>query len=136
MSLVALLGRFTLAYVFLLCALAIGFHLVGMQSNSAINSSALMGAVIWSCLAFATKNGRYLTRAEQRSILLGMLAVDLLLQSVLLLLVSATSPTPLPLGPVFYALAFVGGLHALAIVCMIGIAGKQYARQAARTPRG
>lgn len=133
MPLIALLGRFTLAYLFLLFAIALGMHLLGMQSNSGTNSAALMGAVIWACLAFAKKNDRYLTPPEQRSIFVGMLTVDLLLQSSLVLLASASSPPSF--GAVFLALALVGGLHALAIWLMIGTAGRQYAKEAARAQR-
>ncbi|MBV2134839.1 ABZJ_00895 family protein [Pseudomonas sp. MAP12] len=131
MSLVALLGRFALAYLFLLFGIAIGMHLIGLQSNSGTNTAALLGAVMWACLAFAKKNGRYLSSSEQRATFLGMLIVDLLLQSSIILLVSTTSP--LSFGAVFYALAFVAGLHALVIWLMIGTAGKQYAKDATRT---
>jgi len=133
MSLVALLGRFALVYLFLLFAITTGLYLIGMQSTSGANTSALVAAVIWACLAFARKNGRYLTRPEKRSIFVGMLTVDLLLQSSIVLLLSATSPQSF--GTVFFALAFVGGLHALAIWVMIDVAGRQYAKEAARAQR-
>lgn len=135
MSLVALLGRFALAYLFLLFAIAIGLRCIGLQSNSGTNTAALLAAVMWACLSFAKRNGRYLSGAEQRSILLGMLVVDLLLQSSIVLIVTATSAAPLALGPVFYALAVVAGLHALAIWLMIGTAGKQYAKELAKAGR-
>ncbi|WP_455232514.1 ABZJ_00895 family protein [Geopseudomonas aromaticivorans] len=133
MSLVALLGRFALAYLLLLFGIAIGMHLIGLQSNSGTNTAALLGAVMWACLAFAKKNGRYLSSSEKRTTFLGMLTVDLLLQSSIILLISTTSS--LSFGAVLYALAFVGGLHALVIWLMIGTAGKQYAKDAARTQK-
>lgn len=135
MSLVALLGRFTLVYLLLLAAIAIGLHLIGIPSSSGTNTAALLGAVMWGCQAFAKRNGRYLTRAEQRSILVGMLTVDLLLQSAILLLASTDKATGLPLAATLAILAFVAVLHALTIWVMIGIAGKQYAKEAARAQR-
>ncbi|MNZ80659.1 hypothetical protein D3C78_993020 [compost metagenome] len=133
MSLVALLGRFALAYLLLLFGIAIGLHLIGLQSNSGTNTAALLGAVMWACLAFAKKNGRYLSNSEQRATFLGMLIVDLLLQSSIILLVSTTST--LSFGAVLLTLALVGGLHALAIWLMIGVAGRQYAKEAAQAQR-
>lgn len=132
MSLVALLGRFTLAYLFLLVAIAIGLHLIGIPSSSGTNTAALLGAVMWACHAFARRNGRYLTRAERRSIFVGMLTVDLLLQWGIILLASTGKASALPLAATLSILAFVAVLHALTIWVMIGIAGKQYAKEAAR----
>ncbi|MOA69075.1 hypothetical protein D3C78_1970500 [compost metagenome] len=61
------------------------------------------------------------------------MTIDLLLQSSIILLLNATST--LSLGPVFYALAFVAGLHALVIWFMIGTAGRQYAKDVARAQK-
>lgn len=135
MSLVALLGRFTLAYLFLLVAIALGLHLIGIPSSSGTNTAALLGAVMWGCQAFAKRNGRYLTRAEQRSIFVGMLTVDLLLQWGIILLTNTGTATGLPLAATLAILAFVAVLHALTIWVTIGIAGKQYAKDAARARR-
>ncbi|WP_077002866.1 ABZJ_00895 family protein [Variovorax sp. KK3] len=127
MSLRQLLLRFGIAYLLLLLAAGALLAALGVQNNAGVNVAALLGAVMWACVGFAKKNGRYFTRPEKRRAVLGMLAVDLGIQALFSIIVSASQGT-LPVAALALALLFIGALHALVIWVFVGLAGRQFAR--------
>lgn len=132
MSMAGLLARFAATYVALLVAVVIGFSLVGVRPNSGANVGALFGAVFAACLWFASKNKRYLTAPEKKKAVLGMWAIDLLLQFLVAVGMGLVPAAERALVPVFVTMVLVGLLHGVGIYFIVGLAGKQYAKQAAK----
>jgi membrane protease YdiL (CAAX protease family) len=73
MSIPALLVRFTVIYVVLLVLIAVALNALGIKGNSGVNTAALLGAVMWTCFSFASKNKRYFSKEEKTRVVLGML---------------------------------------------------------------
>lgn len=132
MSLTSLFLRFTLIYVAILIVVSIALAAIGITGNSGVNTAALLSAVMWVCQSFAKKNSRYFSKEEKTRVVLGMLAIDLVLQTVLALAVAGAGSAKLTLGAVLFAIAFIGLLHAVVIYYFVGMTGKQYEKQAAK----
>jgi hypothetical protein len=54
------------------------------------------------------------------------------LQVVVVSAVAGAGAAKLTVGPMLFAVAFIGLLHALAIYFFVGMVGKQYAKQVAK----
>ena len=133
MTIPGLLARFGAAYLLLLVVIAVALNLLGVNSSVGANTAALLGAVMWVCMAFGKKNGRYFTREEKTRAVLGMLVVDLAIQAVFSVGVGLFAGASVAqLGPMLLVLLFVGVLHALVIWFFVGFAGKQHAAAEAR----
>jgi hypothetical protein len=115
MSVPGLLLRFAVIYVLLLAGIAVAFSVLGLKSNSGVNSAALIGAVLGACSWFGSKNGRFLEARERKSAILGMWGIDVGLQVVVAMAVGAASGTRLPLMPMLLATAFIGLVHGVLI---------------------
>ncbi|KIQ29167.1 hypothetical protein RT97_19065 [Variovorax paradoxus] len=136
MTLRGLLWRFAAAYMVLLVVVALALNLAGASSSTSGNVAALLGAVMWVCMDFGKKNGRYFTSEEKKRAIAGMLVIDMAMQAVLTVSVGLSSGAPaLSLGPMSMVLLFIGVLHALVIWAFVGIAGKQYAAAEAKRNR-
>jgi hypothetical protein len=133
LTLRALLWRFAAGYLVLLIVVGVALNLAGAKSSTGGNMAALLGTVAWVCMDFAKKNGRYFTPDEKKRAVLGMLAIDLAMQTVVTVAVGLfAGATGLSLGPALLVLLFVGVLHALVIWFFVGFAGKQHAAAEAR----
>ncbi len=132
MSVSGLLLRFTGIYVGLLISLVIAFDVLGLTSNSGVNSGALIGAVLGSCSLFGSKNKRFLEAQERKNAILGMWAIDVGLQFLMSVVGGAVTGAQSPFSSLLVAVAFVGVLHGLVIYFMVGVAGKQYEKQRAK----
>jgi peptidoglycan/LPS O-acetylase OafA/YrhL len=132
LTLPALLRRFAAAYLVLLAVVAVALHLAGAASNTSGNVAALLTAVTWVCMDFAKKNGRYFTPDEKKRAILGMLAIDVLMQVVVTFAISRFAGAPF----LALVLLFVAALHAAVIWFFVGFAGKQYAAAEARRASG
>ena len=133
MTLRGLLWRFAAAYMVLLVVVALALNLAGASSSTSGNVAALLGAVMWVCLAFGKRNGRYLARDEKTRAVLGMIAIDLAIQAAVSVSVAlAAGASVLQLGPMLLMLLFVGVLHAGVIYFFVGMAGRQFAAAEAR----
>jgi hypothetical protein len=128
MSISGVLWRFLGAYVVLMIGAVVALSLLGVPSNSGVNVGVLVGAVLWPCMAFGTKNKRYFTGSEKKKVVWGMIGINLLLQ----LLVGGgalAAAGKLSVGALAMALAFVGVLHSLAIAYFVGFGGKLVDKQ-------
>ena len=128
MSISGVLWRFLAAYVALMIAAVVTLRLLSITTNSGVNVGILIGAVLWPCMAFGTKNKRYFTATEKSKVIWGMIGVNLLLQ----LLVgggSLAAEGKLSVGALGFALLFVGVLHSLAIAYFVGLGGKLLDKQ-------
>ncbi|RYX89828.1 MAG: hypothetical protein EOO28_31505 [Comamonadaceae bacterium] len=128
MTISGVLRRFFLAYVVLIIVVAVAFQLLGIASSSGVNVGILIGAVLWPCLAFAEKNGRYFTPAEKKTVVWSMIAINLALQLVVGGGAMAAEGK-FSAGPLLFALVFVGLIHSVAIYFFVGQAGKMYVKQ-------
>jgi hypothetical protein len=123
MSISGVLWRFLVAYIVLMIAAAVGLRLLGVNSNSGVNTGVLIGAVLWPCIAFAMKNKRYFTSDEKPKVVWGMIAINLLLQ----LVVGGgalAAEGKMNVGALAIGLAFVGVLHSIAIYYFVGVGEK------------
>jgi hypothetical protein len=133
------LWRFLGAYIGLLILVLIVFAMLDAKANTGVNTAALIGAVLWPCIAFGRKHGRYFTAAEKGRVVRGMIAIDFLLQMLAGLagMAALGGGKPVPWGALLVAAIFVTALHALAIYFFVGQAGKMLAKeQAKRLARG
>lgn len=134
MTLAGVFLRFFLAYVVLVVAAAVTFQLIGVPMNSGLNVAVLIGAVLWPCMAFATKNGRYFDEAEKKKVFWGMAAINLALQ----LLIGGgalAAQGKLSMGALLVAAAIVTVVHSIVIYYFIGAAGRMHAKQEAKRAR-
>ena len=131
MKISGVLLRFLAAYIGLTVLVLAGFTLAGIKPNSGINVGILIGSVLWPCLAFGEKNGRYFSPDEKRRVVWGMVAIDLALQLAVALPVLLIAKS-LSLTALFAATAFVMVLHVLVIYFFVWNAGKMFAKQLAK----
>ena len=131
MSIAGVLTRFTLAYVGLLIASAMLFRSLGTSSRSGVDVAILIASVLWPCMAFSARNGRYFTPSEKRKVVWGMIGINLALQ---VLFGGAMLAAQGRLSPAFLlsALAIVGVLYSIGIYVFVGIAGKRFEKQQAK----
>lgn len=123
MSISGVLWRFLGVYVVLMIAAVVALRLLGITTNSGVNVGILIGAVLWPCMAFGTKNKRYFTASEKSKVIWGMIGINLLLQ----LLVGGSALAAagkMSVGALGFAVLFVGVLHSLVIAFFVGQAGK------------
>lgn len=132
MTLRGFLVRFTLIYIGLLMLIGAAFHLLGATAGSSGNVGALIGAVMGACMWFGRANKRYFSDAEKRSAVVGMVAVDAVLQLAVAAFALGGFRASSGASLMGLVLVFVIGLHALVIWYFTGWTGKQLAREAAR----
>lgn len=131
MSLRKFFLQFTLIYVGLLVALALVLALFSIKSGSGGNTAALLAAVMWSCLRYAKANGRYFSSTEKRSVVLGMLGIDVALQTFVAAALIPWGATGVAIGVLLFSILFLSVLHAAVIWFFVGLTGKQFAKQMA-----
>lgn len=127
MSIKTLLIRFTIIYTALLALVAITLILFNAKTNPGTSTGALIGAVLLVCNQFAAKNQRYFTASEKKIAIVAMCLINLLLQT---LTASVVGIVQLPLGTLLMLSILIGLLHSAVIYFIVGMAGKQYAKQA------
>lgn len=123
MSISGVLWRFLGVYVVLMIAAVVALRLLGLTTNSGVNVGILIGAVLWPCMAFGTKNKRYFTASEKSKVIWGMIGINLLLQ----LLVGGgalAAAGKMSVGALGLAMLFVGVLHSFGIAYFVGQAGR------------
>jgi hypothetical protein len=116
MTMPNLLLRFFLVYTGLMVVAWIVLVLLRFGNFIGLDVAMLFGAITIVSAQFAKKNGRYFSNEEKTKVVLGMLAIDLVLQFLLSIL-----PAMLPGGhglsasTLLFMLGVVGILHFLAI---------------------
>lgn len=127
MTIKSLLIRFTIIYAALLVLAAIVLILLNAKLNPGAHTGALVGAVLLVCKQFFSKNQRNFTASEKKTAIIGISVINLLLQTLAALVAGIVQ---LPLGPLLMVSMLIGLLHSALIYFIVGMAGKQYARQA------
>ncbi len=128
MTITGVLWRFALAYILSLVAVGAVLDFLGFAGNSGLNIAVLAGCIMWSCILFGKANNRYFTRSEKTTVLLGMLAIDIVLQVATLYATSFQAVSDAGIKAMVIALGVLGLFHALTIYLFIGFAGKLLAR--------
>jgi hypothetical protein len=126
MNLTSVLVRFAGLYVVLMALLAIGFAAAGFRTHAGMNVAALAGAIVWPCITFRRRNGRYFSADEKKRVVIGMIAIDLAIQLASGLVFFATGMMSVP--SLLTGLATVGALHAVAIWLLVTLTGRLVGR--------
>ena len=135
MSTRSLLVRFGLTYAGLIALATTVAVALSIEVPSGVNAALLMGAVLVACSSYAKANDRPVPQAAKPRVVLGMLGIDLAVQAVLVLFASAGGVLPeIPLVAWAGVAVGVGALHALMIYWAIGLAGRQFLKQAEKAP--
>lgn len=129
MTIKALLIRFFIGYLVLLVAAGLVLSHLPIKGGSWINTGILIGLVSWLCMSFGQKNKRYFTKNEKAAAVLGIVAIDLLLQFVLSLAALSGTGAKVGGGPLVFALAFTGLLHAALVYFFVGSTRKLLIKQ-------
>jgi len=132
MSLKSLLARFTLIYIGLLLVIGITFAAFGAKSSTAGNTGALIGAVMAAGMWFTRANKRDFSPLEKRNAFLGMLAIDIGLQTLVAAALLSSVPSTIGSKYMWFGILFVCLLHAPVIWYFTGWGGKQMVKDLAR----
>jgi len=104
--------RFAAGYVVLSIVVSVAASVFGLKPGVGISAAILVIAALYPANKFAGDQLRIFTRGEFWRMLLGSLAIDLLLETLIAWLVVPKAATS---GTFVGVLAFVGLLHALLI---------------------
>lgn len=129
MTITGLLLRFFLGYVGLLAGASLTLGYLGIKGGSWINTGVLIGMVYWVCMSFGQKNKRYFTQQEKVIAVVGMLAIDVMLQLLISLAVFSEKQSTVGAGPIIFAVGFVGFLHAVVIYYFVSSSRKIMIKQ-------
>jgi hypothetical protein len=129
MTIMGVLWRFALTYV--AAALAAGYivRALGIESGSWLNIGILIGCTLWVCTGFGKENRRFFTPSEKAVVVIGLLAIDLALQFLVMIAGISQKPSPVNSNAVLFAMVVVGLLHAVGIYVFVGLAGKSLVKQ-------
>ena len=129
MTVKGLLFRFFVGYLGLLIVAGLVLNHFGIKGGSWVNTGILIGIIFWVCMSFGQKNRRYFTKSEKTATVLGIIAIDLLLQFVLSVATISGSNLNVGAGPLIFALVFVGLLHSILIYYFVGSCEKHLIKQ-------
>ncbi|RZJ10066.1 MAG: hypothetical protein EOP39_09625 [Rubrivivax sp.] len=129
MTVQSLLVRFAVIYLGLLLAIGLAG---GAQSNTAANTGALIGAVMFASISFTKRNKRDFSAVEKRNAILGMVAIDAVLQTGVACVLLRSAPSAIGSTSMLLSVLFVTLLHAPVIWFFSGWASKQMALGVAR----
>ena len=129
MTVKGLLFRFFVGYLGLLIVAGLVLNHFGIKGGSWVHTGILIGIIFWVCMSFGQKNRRYFTKSEKTATVLGIIAIDLLLQFVLSVATISGSNLNVGAGPLIFALVFVGLLHSILIYYFVGSCEKHLIKQ-------
>ena len=129
MSILGVLGRFTLIYIVLIIIVGLTLNYFGISSNSGVNIGILLGTIFWVCSSFAKKNGRYFEKVEKTKVVAGFIIINIAIQAVFGAAALAESGREASGSILLFSLGFVGILHAIAIYFIVGIVKKSLLKQ-------
>lgn len=124
MSILGVLGRFTLIYIVLIFIVGLTLNYFGISSNSGVNIGILLGTIFWVCSSFAKKNGRYFEKAEKTKVVAGFIIINVAIQAVFGGAALAESGREVSGSILLFSLGFVGIIHAIAIYFIVGTVKK------------
>ncbi len=129
MSILGVLGRFTLIYIVLNIIVGLTLYYLDIGSNIGVTMGILLGAIFWVCSSFAKKNGRYFDKGEKTKVVAGFIIISIVIQAIL----GAAAVVESGIGPsgsiLLFSIGFVGILHAVAIYFFVGNVKKSLLKQ-------
>ena len=129
MTIKGMLFRFLLIYFVGLFAAGLIAGLLGIKgSYSYIGIGILVGAILWVCSVFIKKNSRYFSDTEKVTVVVGMIVIDLLLQS-LPRFFNYTQHPQVTITSVLLDIGLFGLLHAVVIYFSVNSAKKLFVKQ-------
>ena len=129
MSILGVLGRFTLIYIVLIIVVGFTLNYMGIGSNSGVNVGILVGAIFWVCSSFAKKNGRYFDKGEKTKVVAGFIVINIAIQAIFGAAALVGSGQEASGSALLFSIGFVGVLHAVAIYFFVGIVKKSLLKQ-------
>lgn len=129
MSIMGVLGRFTLIYIVLIIMVGATLNYLDIGINSGVNIGILVGTIFWVCTAFAKKNGRYFDKGEKFKVVLGFIIINIVIQVVFGTAAVIGSGHELNASVLLFSVGFVGALHAVGIYFFVGIVKKTLLKQ-------
>ncbi|SAI69768.1 Uncharacterised protein [Bordetella ansorpii] len=135
MSIPKFLLRFTLVYLGLLFGVTIILLLLQLGSMTAVRVVALLTAVMAACQSFAKHNGRYFTHREKIQALIGMTAIDVVLQvagSLLAFQQAGLEGATVNLGAFLAVIGFLTLVDVAVILFFMWLVGRQVAKEQAK----
>lgn len=124
MTIKAVLLKFFLSYFALTVIAGMAISHFGIESNHGVNIGILAGCIFWVCADFGRKNRRYFSSKEKKAVVLGMIAIDLLLQLFGLAIVILAQTTVSNLNVLIFVSVFICAVHAIFIYYMAGLPKK------------
>ena len=129
MTIIGVLGRFTLMFIILTIIVGLILNYVGIESSGGADIGVLIGAMFWSCSSFAKNNGRYFDKSEKIKVVVGFIIIDIAIQAAFAAAALLESGYDINVSMLVFSLGFVGFLHAVAIYFFVGIIKKSLIKQ-------
>ena len=116
-----MMWRFALTYFAGVLAVSSLLPVVGIEGGGWANLAVLAACVTWVCRAYGKANGQYFDSSKEISVVLGLLTIDLVLQS---LVTGLSVNKDLQTGPFILILVVVGAMHLLGIYIFVRFTGR------------
>ncbi|WP_444914518.1 ABZJ_00895 family protein [Microbulbifer sp. TRSA007] len=129
MSIRGVLTRFTLTYITLIFIVGFTLNYFGVDSNSGVNFGILLGTIFWVCSSFANKNRRYFNKSEKTRVVIGLIAINMLIQAIFGAIALSESGHEVSGSVLLFSVAIIGAIHAVAIYFFVGFAKKTLIKQ-------
>jgi hypothetical protein len=124
MSIKEVLLRFLLLYTVLIVAAGSLIHHFGITQILGVNIGILAGCVSWVCYEFVKRNGRYFSKREKKTVVLGLAAINITLQFLFTASALSQSPTGISAMALIFPVAFISCLQTIVIYFLVCSAKK------------
>ena len=131
MTIRSVLIRFLIIYTLLLIFAGLLVNYFEIEDKSGINGAILAACTFMVCGFFVDSNNRFFSKYEVVLVILGLIAIDLVLQIIFGAASLAKSQDGVKTDALLYGVAIVGLLHAIAITFFVLISKKVFIRQGA-----
>ncbi len=128
MTVKGVLLRFFLGYIALSVIVGVVLNALKIDIGSAVNTGIIIGLIYWVCLSFGKVNGRYFTKQEKTTTVIGLISIDVALQLVFSLLVMTNAKVNIGSNILVFALVFTAVLHGILIYYLVGACRKHLVR--------
>lgn len=133
MSVSRLLVRFALLYVGLLVLTVIVVSVFDLKKPSSFNAILLIVSTMWVCSKYAERNGRALEGAAKTAAVLGMLAIDMIVQAIGVALVDVSKSPGTSITPLLLAFVTIAVLHLIAIYVGVWAGARHFVKHAEKS---
>jgi hypothetical protein len=129
MTIKGMMLRFFLVYPLLLIAAGILMkYIIGYGINTGLSFGILFGCIMWFCISFRKKNGRYFSDKEKYTVIAGFFAIDLLFQLLFGLAAFAKLPSN-SMTALFIGIGILSFVRLIVIYAIVEITNKLLVKQ-------